>query len=355
MLFYIHIPFCKSKCKYCNFVSFANSSDLLRKQYMDSLIDEIKHFFLNYDLDKRGRIETIYFGWWTPTSLDISQIESILKAFPREYFFSDIEITIETNPENIQSEFVELLSWIWINRLSLGLQSLNPLTLKEIGRSWTDVIFNVLNILKNSTIKNIGVDFILGLPCQKKWQTARDISRILSDFPFIKHLSLYLLEDSFYPEYWKDISISKDEYLEEYTEIISFLKQNDFFQYEISNFARPSFESKHNSGYWQHKEYRWFWLNASSFIDNTRFTNASNFEDYYLRKLQFEEKLTINDLELEKTMFAIRTAGIGDDMINNKEKLFEFLEEGFLSQDKKVYKLTPAWIIIVDYILGSLV
>lgn len=355
MLFYIHIPFCKSKCKYCNFVSFANSSDLLKKQYVNSLIDEIVTFFDNYELNKKGKIETIYFGGWTPTSLDISQIENILKAFPREYFSWNIEINIETNPENIETQFIDNLSKIWINRLSLGIQSLNPQTLKEIGRSWPKSIYEALDILKKSSIINIGVDFILGLPYAKKWQTSLDISRILEKFPFIKHLSLYLLEDFSYPEYWKNISISKDEYLEEYDKIISILKENGFCQYEISNFAKSSFKCKHNSWYWQHKEYKWFGINASSFIDNSRFTNANNFEDYYSRKLQFEEKLTKHDLELEKAMFTIRTTWIRGDMINNKEKLSEFLKEDFLFQDKQVYKLTTAWIMIVDYILINLI
>ena len=164
-----------------------------------------------------------------------------------------------------------------------------------------------------------------------------------------------MLEEWNYPKNWSEISIKKDDYLDEYKLVADFLKHEWFSHYEISNFARPWAECTHNKSYWNHSNYRGFGLNASSFVGNRRFTNSKNFADYYAKKLEFEEELKEKDLKIERIMFWLRTFNLDLDLIEDKPKLDEFISDWFLEITWNKIKPTLSWIAILDFITENLI
>lgn len=348
MFFYIHIPFCSSKCKYCSFASFSDISWELKNKYLKKLKEEIRDFF---ERNWKQEINSIYFWWWTPSLLLIKEIEEILGIFYKFWYIKNTEITLEANPENITREYIIWLEKLWINRISIWIQSLNNETLEKIWRAKKSQIINTLDILQKSQIDNISVDFIIWLPHATRWETKKNLEEIIVKYPKIKHISVYMLESWRYPENWKNISIQEDDYLEEYIEVVEFLENAGFFKYEISNFAKKWYTCKHNQSYWNHGNYRWFGLCAASFIDSKRFANSSNFLGYFANKLEYEENLNREDLELEKIMFNIRTFWIDKKLVRNEEKLKEFIDLNRLKKEKNIIHLTNKWTLLVDYIL----
>ncbi len=353
MRYYIHIPFCASKCRYCHFASFAGKSSL-KEKYLISLKKEILAF-LESDSKIDKDPDSIYFGWWTPSLLTAEEINSILDTFRWFNGFKNSEITLEANPQNIDIIYLESLIDAGINRLSIWIQSLNPKTLSEIWRCDKDSIVNALKIIQDSRLENIWADFIIGLPFALKWQVESDISEVLDICPKIKHLSIYMLEEWDYPETWKDKWLFDHEYVNEYENVFKLLESRWFKRYELSNWCIPWFECNHNMAYWSHKEYVWFGLWASSFIRGKRKTNASDFKNYFWNKLAFEENLSKGELELEKMMFEIRTIWLDSGRVRNKDFISELEKEGFIKKDGERIVLNPSGVMIADFILGKLI
>lgn len=351
MRYYVHIPFCASKCKYCSFSSFSGKNEEAKREYLDFLIKEIeKKLAWKYE-----EIESIYFWGWTPSQLRSEDIWNIMWIFKKYWNIEKAEITLECNPQDIWIEHIEQLKTYWINRISVWVQSLNENTLKEIWRCEKNIILEAFDILNKSWIENIWADFIIWLPHAWIWQVKRDIKELITNFDFIKHISVYLLEDWNYPNSWKDYSISEDEYLQEYNNVYEALSEAWFKRYEISNYAKNGFECRHNMAYWKHEDYIWFWLWASSFIRDKRSTNASDFKNYYCNKWFFEENLSRRELELEEMMFLIRTTGIPIDKVQDKNIVQELEKEGFIKIDTDNIILSPSWILLADFILSKLI
>lgn len=353
---YIHVPFCSSRCKYCRFAS-SNLDTRNIKVYFKYLEREINNFNL-----KTEKLNTIYFGWGTPTSVDFSYIKNILVLLKNKFWFSkNIEITLETTPQNITENNLILWQKSWINRISMWLQSLNNNTLKEIWRENKEVILNNLNLLKKSKFKNINIDFILWLPHEKPWEKLNQIKFILKNYKKIKHISVYMLENYNYPKSWDNIRLSEDDFNSEYNEINLYLKQNDFDRYELSNFAIKNYECKHNIWYWEHKNYIWFWLGSHSFIDNTRFNNSDNFKEYYQNISENLEKnkefLTKNNIILEKILFQIRGNWIEKKYFKylDEEKIDNFIKLNMLKISRNKLKITEKSFSLVDYILWEII
>lgn len=350
MFLYIHIPFCQSKCKYCSFASFAWMSYEIEK-YIVHLKWEITNFLEN----KNQNIESIYFWWWTPSLLSVNQVSEIIEVIKKNSKLSkNIEITLESNPENLTWKYIKWLKEIGINRLSIWVQSINSQTLKEIWRKDKDIILSALNNIKEIWFNNVWIDFIIWLPYEKKFWVSENIDYILSNYPFIKHVSLYMLEWN-YPAKWEEYSINQDDYLSEYKNCIETIKKYQISQYEISNFAKKWYECKHNKSYWNHSEYRWFWVSAASFVWNKRFANSSKLWDYYRWILDYEEELSKEELELEKIMFDVRTNWIDEKVVKNKNKLNELIQENYLEKIGSKINLTTKWILICDYIIKELI
>ena len=364
---YIHIPFCTSKCKYCRFASFWNLDSLKIDLYVARLLGEIK----NNKIDFKN-LKSIYFGWGTPSILDISQLEQIIDSLRNKYKLdNNIEVNIEATPATITKNNIIWWKKIWINRISIWVQTLNNDSLIEIWRWEKWDIINALNIVKEVWFNNVSVDFIIWLPHVKKWEIKNNIDYILNNYTFIKHVSVYMLEEYYnipedkdskfenitYPNNWNKLWIKEEGFLSEYIEIKKYLKFKWFNSYEISNFALKWYECKHNSAYWNHSNMSAFWLWAHWFINNERFSNSEEFIKYYSWTNIISEKLNQEDLFIEKVMFQLRTSGLTKPIYEklNKDKLNEFISWKYLEKKSNKIILLDKWVLILDYILWEII
>lgn len=309
---YIHIPFCKRKCYYCDFVSFANKENIF-KDYVEALLKEIE----NANLEKY-KIKTVYIGGGTPSILDSEDIGKILDTIRRNSE-ENAEITIEVNPGTVtENKLKEYISF-GINRISIGLQSSSDKLLKEIGRIHNFKEFlNTYELAKKAGFKNINVDLILGLPSQ----TLEAIKDTLDKVIFLNptHISIYslILEEGTKLEEMinnKELEMI-DEDLERnmYWETKRILEENGFKHYEISNFAKPGYESKHNLDCWKQKEYIGFGVAAHSYLESTRYSNIENIEKYieninngkFANNIIINEKQNLESMQKEYMLIGLR-------------------------------------------------
>ena len=281
---YIHIPFCKRKCYYCDFVSYANKEEKIQ-EYIKCLQKEIEIESEKYK-NEEYEITTIYIGGGTPSFIDASYIERIINTIKQNYkLYENPEITIEVNPGTINEEKIKKYKDIGINRISIGLQTTKDNLLKQIGRIHTyEEFLNCYKIVKKIGIDNINVDLMLGLPNQ----TLEDLKESLIEVINLKpnHISLYslILEENTKLEKMvnrKELDLpSEDIERNMYWETKKILEQNGYIHYEISNFSKKGYESKHNLNCWNQKEYLGFGVAAHSYIKNKRYCNTNNIEEY---------------------------------------------------------------------------
>jgi oxygen-independent coproporphyrinogen III oxidase len=302
-----------------------------------------------------ANVSTIYFGWWTPSILSLSEVEEILSLFPYTW---PREVSFECNPEDVTEEYIVWLIWLGINRISLGIQSLNPITLQEIGRSSIESIFQALHILQNVALWeqdtfSLNIDFILWLPHVSFWETYRYIKELHKKFSCIKHTSVYMLENWLYPKDWVPISLSEAEMEKEYTDICWYFADIWWNHYEISNWSREGFESIHNIWYWTHENYRWFWLSATSYVSGKRWQNSSGFSWYYKQELDYSESLSQKELILEKMIYDIRTFSLESSCFS-QDTLINMEQRGYISIKNGNIVLTPTWIFRENSIISSL-
>ena len=273
---YIHIPFCAHKCDYCDFVSFANNDDKI-ETYINKVIEEI-----NLDKLENYKITTIYIGGGTPSYIDSKYITKVLSCINKK---DAEEITIEVNPGTVDKKKLEDYYNAGVNRLSIGLQSTKNNILKEISRIHTyEQFLDTYNLARNVGFKNINVDLMIGLPNQ----TINDVNNSLKEVINIKpeHISVYslILEEGTVLEKKINRGILNlpDENIERkmYWEVKKRLENAGYVHYEISNFAKQGFKSKHNSNCWVQKEYIGIGLAAHSYIDKKRYSNTENLGKY---------------------------------------------------------------------------
>ena len=283
---YIHIPFCVSKCYYCNFVSYTGKDNIIG-EYIDAVCMEILQ---NAEILSDYNITTVYFGGGTPSYIDSKYIKKImdtLMLFKKGNDF--LEVTIEVNPNSITLDKLKEYRDCGINRVSIGLQTTHDSILKLIGRNHTlNDFVNVLKYCKEAGITNISLDLIYPLPnlsIQMFNDTLKFIISKKNEYN-IKHISVYnleihestklyfLLNEGFLNIVDEDEEYQMKELLEKE------LEENGLYKYEISNYSIPSFESKHNTNYWNQGIYLGFGVCASSFFSNTRYKNTDNIEEY---------------------------------------------------------------------------
>ncbi len=277
---YIHIPFCKSKCSYCDFTSFANKEKIIEK-YIECLKKEIKNKESNNCI-----IDTIYIGGGTPSFIESKYIREIVETIKSKFKIKqEAEITIEINPGTVNEEKLKDYKKTGINRISIGLQSTNNKILKQIGRIHTyEEFLNTYNLAKKVGFKNINVDLMLALPSQTLEELEDSVQKVIKLEP--EHISVYslIIEEGTKMQQLVDskkIQLPSDELERKmYWNIKNKLEQNGYIHYEISNFSKKGFESKHNTNCWNQKEYLGFGLSAHSYINNERFCNTSNIEEY---------------------------------------------------------------------------
>lgn len=281
---YIHIPFCKQKCFYCDFVSYANQDKYFQK-YVQALNKEVNNFIDNNEFE----VQTIYIGGGTPSLIDAKYIEEILHIFEKRNLLKEVkEVTIEVNPGTVTEEKLRNYKNSGVNRLSIGLQSTEDKILKQIGRIHCyDDFLNTYKMAREVGFKNINVDLMIGLPNQKIIDVKNSLEKIIKLEPEPpNHISVYslIVEENTPIEKMLESGELElpDEELERnmYWYVKNFLELNGYKHYEISNFAKLGNESKHNLDCWNQKEYVGFGVAAHSYIDDVRYGNIGNVEEY---------------------------------------------------------------------------
>ncbi len=321
---YIHIPFCNEKCFYCDF--YSGNQLYLLDDYVEAIILEIS---LRQSYLSDNVINTIYFGGGTPSLMTEKQLSKILKQiFSKFQVQSDVEITIECNPENINALYTKQLLDAGINRVSLGIQFLDDTVLAAFNRKHTKkLIFNALDVIENSDIENLSVDLIFSVPGISDQALLESLKSLL--FYDIKHFSAYNLTIAKNSKlFWK---ISSGEFLEndesifisQYWLIYNHLISNGYNQYEVSNYAKGEYLSKHNLAYWEQKPYLGIGVSAHSFNGHSRQWNHTNIKRY-IRDLRMDvieyqvENLSERDVYNEYLILKLRTySGMSVSYIKN--------------------------------------
>ena len=353
---YIHIPFCKRKCSYCDFISFS-SKDSLIEGYVRALKKEIEEF----DFSKYN-VTTIYLGGGTPSYIKEEYIKEILnllkeKLVNNKVSWKYIEITIEVNPGTVTKEKLEIYKEVGVNRISIGLQSTNNSLLKQIGRihKFEDFL-DTYNLAKEVGFDNINVDLMIALPNQTIEDIKKSLGEIVSLSP--NHISVYSLiveEGTLIEKQIEEGKIklpSDEEERRMYWYVKDFLELHGYKHYEISNFSKEGKESKHNLNCWNQEEYIGFGLAAHSYIDGIRFCNTSNLEGYIdniknnslCRNREVEERQKKEDKEKEFMMLGVRKIE-GVDISKFKEK---YGENPIFLFRKELDKLVSEGLIEVD-------
>lgn len=310
---YFHIPFCKTRCSYCDFFSSVSEADIAK-----IITAEIKELELKKNYNCNETIETIYFGGGTPSFIAEKNIEQLLNAIYKNYKVCDNpEITIEVNPDDINIKKSESFFSVGINRISMGTQSFNDDILLFLNRRHdSKQAIKSIEILKKTGFKNISIDLIYGIPnlTMEEWEKTIDTALGLN----IQHISAYHLSFERGTKIQKQlktkeiIALKDEESANQYNLLCKKLKMKDFEHYEISNFSLPGLNSIHNSSYWQGKQYAGIGPSAHSFDKNSRQWNVSDIEKYLSgitsEKNYFtKESLTLNEKYNELILTRLRT------------------------------------------------
>ena len=303
---YIHIPFCKKKCEYCDFISYSQKEDCIEK-YVDALIKSIEISKKNIN-KKYYKVNTIYIGGGTPSFINSKYIVKILEKV-RAWFnvSNDAEITIELNPGTVNEEKIIDYKNAGINRVSIGLQAVQDEILKMLGRIHNFSEFlDTYNMVQKNGFKNINVDLMLGLPNQTLDNIEESVNKIISLNP--NHVSVYslIVEDGTPIErkITSGILNLPEEDLERkmYYKVKEILEKNGYNHYEISNFAKKGFESKHNMNCWNQEEYLGFGLASHSYFENKRFSNIENLDEYIknIEENNFDKNIIVHEIQSEE-------------------------------------------------------
>lgn len=368
---YVHIPFCRSRCIYCGFYSTTLMD--LRHQYVDAVCAEMR---LRRDYIS-GPYSTIYVGGGTPSTLDVMDLkklfDNIYKVFSVE---TDAEVTIECNPDDVTPSFVDLLAGLPVNRVSIGVQTFSDGRLKLLRRRHDAAeIYQAVDNLRRGGISNISVDLILGFPCETLTDWIYDIESALS--LNVEHISAYsLMYEEGTPLYTmlskgRVAQIDDELSLVMYDELVSRLGRAGFEHYEISNFARSGFRSRHNSSYWRQIPYIGLGAAAHSFDLCSRQWNVSNVASYIsaidCESVPMErEELDSNTIFNDIITTALRTSEgidlkwldltLGQSYCNILlDNASRYLSEGLLVLDNGCLHLTYRGIFVSDMVMGDLV
>ncbi|WEV60180.1 radical SAM family heme chaperone HemW [Streptococcaceae bacterium ESL0729] len=318
---YVHIPFCTQICYYCDFSKVFIKNQPV-DQYLDSLIEE-------FDSYQIRELRTLYIGGGTPTALNAVQLDRLIKGLTKNLDLSKLEeFTVEANPGDLDDERIAVLAQSPVNRISLGVQTFNDKLLKKIGRSHTarDVYENIA-LLRENGFENISIDLIYALPGQSFDQVKDDLDKLLElNLPHVALYSLILENHTIFMNRMRRGKLnlpSEDTDAEMYQYIIDQLELAGYDHYEVSNFSRPGFESKHNLVYWNNEEYYGIGAGASGFLANVRYKNYGPVHHYLAhdRKVVTEEPLD-KKAQMEEEMFLglRKKSGVS---IKNFESKFE--------------------------------
>lgn len=367
---YIHIPFCASKCSYCDFYSLAGC-DKKMPSYQKALIANIEESAPRME---PYYIDTVYFGGGTPSYYGAEYICELFEALKRSgRVLKSSEVTIEMNPDSVKRSDLKMLKAAGFNRISLGVQSANDNILQLIGRRHNfKQVEHAMKIARAEGFNNISIDLIYGLPTQTKNSFAETLFKAIALQP--QHISCYGLkieEGTPICEY-KDTEWlpTNDDQADMYLYMTDVLEEYGYSQYEISNFALPGYESKHNLKYWQMEDYMGFGPGAHSCIDNVRYSYVRDI-DAYIYGINnggdiIDEYEVIDKLEraTEYIMLRMRTtAGISRDEYNRVYRsgfdrleylLQEYAKKGWVIEDRGRWKFTSSGFLLSNILIGTL-
>ena len=391
---YVHIPFCAKKCAYCDFLSFPGNMRM-RREYTDKLLEEIR---IQSSFVREYQVDTIFLGGGTPSVLDVTDITAIMGTLKEHYDIApDAEITIEVNPGTVKMEGLVAYREAGINRVSMGLQSADDTELRYLGRIHTyDEFLKSFQRVRMAGFTNVNVDLISAIPGQtpESWRNTLKKTAMLKP----EHISAYslIVEEGtpFYDRYGGHVEMESYEMSQEerrrlmalpdlpdedseremYYRTRNCLAEQGYERYEISNYARPGFECRHNVGYWTGTGYLGLGLGASSYLEGCRFHNTSDFQSYVSAHLDDEaefcqalrqdmEQLSVKS-KMEEFMFlGLRlTRGVsvegfitrfGQSIRNVYGGVIDKLErEGLLEHKNGYYRLTERGLDLSNYAMS---
>lgn len=351
---YIHIPFCTNICSYCDFCKVFYNEKLV-DNYISALDNEIKSVY------KNELLNTIYIGGGTPSCLSLDNLEKLFKTLAVLKRDSILEYTIECNIESIDEEKLKLFKENGINRISIGIQTLNDMHIKFLNRFHTkEMVLERINLVKKY-FDNISVDLIYALPCQTTHDVLEDL-RFMVNLG-INHISTYslIIEKNTVLGNKNISNIDQDLDFEMYNEICNFLEKNGYIHYEISNFSKEGYESKHNLTYWNNLEYYGFGCGASGYINNIRYENTRSITNY-IKGIKTVDEHKLNKEEIIENEFILglrKMEGINKKdfkdkygiNIKNIGSVKKLLGEGKLLENKNSVYINPNYIYTSNDIL----
>ncbi len=357
---YIHIPFCKCICSYCDFCKVYYNEKWSTK-YLDALKKEITKRYMDEE------IKTIYIGGGTPSSLSISELKKlfkIIKVFKTNHLK---EFSFECNPSDLNPELISLLKDNGVNRISIGIESFDKNNLKFLNReaSFKD-LKEKISLIKDIGINNVNVDLIYAIPNEKISTLKKDLD-LLCQLK-IEHISTYslMIEPNTMLSYHNTKPINEELDAKMYDLIIKYLKKKGFNHYEISNFAKDGYESKHNLTYWNNEEYYGFGLGAAGYISGVRYENTKNLTKYLNGKEECTSEILSKDdmMEYEVILGLRKIKGINTKDFYHKyqmniqskyPKIKELIKEKELIYKNGYLFINPSKLYVMNEILVKLI
>lgn len=371
---YIHIPFCKQACSYCDFYFLTRGE--LRQPFVDALLSEISSY--KNSAFTNETVRTIYMGGGTPSLLNQSQLESIYTALFDVFDIDADEITMELNPDDVTTEYLSMIQDLGVDRASMGVQSFDKKILEFMHRAHSpEEAFAALEALQKTGFPSFTADLIYGNPGQSTETLERDIDKLLSFNP--PHISAYSLTVEPKTRLGKQVELGRidppdDDLVSKQFDLVrNKLAESGIEQYEVSNFAKPGKEAVHNSNYWKHENYIGLGPSAHSFwwdeSGATRWQNEADLKNYLNSNPENyrdgEEKLSNATLSEERLMLGLRTKwGVSEETLKTKYH-YEFSEsqqnwiekqvqKGFMKREHKNLKMTPEGLKISDHLIVDL-
>lgn len=359
---YVHIPFCTQICYYCDF-----SKVFIKNQPVDAYLQALIREFERYDIKQ---LRTLYIGGGTPTAITAQQLDYLLTNLTKNLDLSVLEeFTIEANPGDLTEDKIEVLKQSVVNRVSLGVQTFNDKQLKQIGRSHNEAqIYDTIASLKEAGFDNISIDLIYALPDQTMSDVKENVAKALAlDIP---HLSLYSLILEHHTVFMNKMRRGKlnlpqeDLEAEMFDYIITELEKNGFEHYEISNFTKPGFESRHNLMYWDNAEYYGVGAGASGYVAGVRYRNQGPIQ-HYLKAVSegnarlSEEVLTKEEMMEEELFLGLRKkSGVSIAKFEERfgisfeerygQVVAELRQQGLLVPDDEMIRMTKKGLFLGD-------
>ena len=359
---YVHIPFCTQICYYCDF-----SKVFIKNQPVDAYLEHLIQETRSYEI---GKLRTLYIGGGTPTALSAQQLAYLLTELPKVMDLSEVEeFTIEANPGDLDPDKIAVLKDSQVNRVSLGVQTFDNKMLKKIGRSHQEQdIYDNIRHLKQAGFDNISIDLIYALPGQSMDQVKENVAKAIDlDIPHMSLYSLILENHTVFMNRMRrgKLPLPKEELEAEMFEyIIEELEKAGFEHYEISNFSKPGFESRHNLVYWDNAEYYGLGAGASGYVDGIRYKNHGPIR-HYLEDVEAgkaritEEHLTLEEKMEEELFLGLRKkTGVSKARFEEKfgvsfdqrygQVVANLTEQGLLVPDDKQVRMTKRGLFLGD-------